>query len=117
MKVKSFFPGQISNEAFIFHICSLWGKTFSLVSRSRLNIKALAHNSILLENDFDTVYSKQVPAWQGGSGEGEDMRSALTVKGVAVEQNPKDFGTRSAPSMCDHCFIFASLYYSTLPWN
>lgn len=46
----------------------------------------------------DSMNKQSVPAWQGGTGEGEMIRSALTVKGISAEkQTPKDFGIRSAP--------------------
>jgi len=40
----------------------------------------------------------QIPAWQGGDGEGNNLKSALTVKGMAANKLPNNFGTRSAPS-------------------
>lgn len=43
-----------------------------------------------------TLFKPSIPAWQGGSGEGNDLRSALQVR--AVDMGPRaDFGTRSAP--------------------
>ncbi|XP_060557286.1 serine/threonine-protein kinase Nek11-like isoform X2 [Ruditapes philippinarum] len=44
-----------------------------------------------------TLFKPSIPAWQGGSGEGIDLKSALTVKSVGTKPANKDFGTRSAP--------------------
>lgn len=46
----------------------------------------------------------QVPAWAGGSGEGEKFREALTVvrEDDKTIKPSKDFGTRSAPCMFDN---------------
>ncbi|KAL4233987.1 Serine/threonine-protein kinase Nek11 [Mactra antiquata] len=42
-----------------------------------------------------TLFQPSIPAWQGGTGEGNNLRSALTVK--PSDKHNKDFGTRSAP--------------------
>lgn len=42
-----------------------------------------------------------MPAWVGGSGEGERFKQALTVKGnpsIAAEGQQSRFGSRTAPS-------------------
>ncbi|WAR12528.1 NEK11-like protein [Mya arenaria] len=49
----------------------------------------------------ETLFKPSIPAWQGGHGEGGDLKTALTVKGVSARKQPKDFGTRSAPSVSE----------------
>lgn len=55
----------------------------------------------------------QVPAWAGGSGEGERFKQALTVKGrptIAAEGQQSRFGSRTAPS---ECLLFVALSLMT----
>ncbi|XP_052818938.1 serine/threonine-protein kinase Nek11-like isoform X3 [Mya arenaria] len=59
----------------------------------------------------ETLFKPSIPAWQGGHGEGGDLKTALTVKGVSARKQPKDFGTRSAPSIPDNPAL-ANTYYS-----
>ncbi|XP_060557287.1 serine/threonine-protein kinase Nek11-like isoform X3 [Ruditapes philippinarum] len=58
-----------------------------------------------------TLFKPSIPAWQGGSGEGIDLKSALTVKSVGTKPANKDFGTRSAPSIPESPAL-ANTYYS-----
>ncbi|XP_062605874.1 serine/threonine-protein kinase Nek11-like isoform X2 [Saccostrea cucullata] len=47
-----------------------------------------------------TLHKSSVPAWAGGSGEGEMFKAALTVKGgptIAAEGQKSRFGSRTAP--------------------
>ncbi|XP_048742053.1 serine/threonine-protein kinase Nek11-like [Ostrea edulis] len=47
-----------------------------------------------------TLHKSSVPAWAGGSGEGERFKAALTVKGsptIAAEGQKSQFGSRTAP--------------------
>lgn len=47
-----------------------------------------------------TLHKSSVPAWAGGSGEGERFKQALTVKGrpaIAAEGQQSRFGSRTAP--------------------
>nr|XP_022343810.1 serine/threonine-protein kinase Nek11-like isoform X1 [Crassostrea virginica] len=47
-----------------------------------------------------TLHKSSVPAWAGGSGEGERFKAALTVKGsptIAAEGQRSQFGSRTAP--------------------
>ncbi|XP_052818937.1 serine/threonine-protein kinase Nek11-like isoform X2 [Mya arenaria] len=39
----------------------------------------------------ETLFKPSIPAWQGGHGEGGDLKTALTVKGVSARKQPKDF--------------------------
>lgn len=45
----------------------------------------------------------QIPAWAGGTGEGEHIKAALSVVGETPESPPKyygtHFGSRTAPGM------------------
>ncbi|XP_052818939.1 serine/threonine-protein kinase Nek11-like isoform X4 [Mya arenaria] len=53
----------------------------------------------------ETLFKPSIPAWQGGHGEGGDLKTALTVKGVSARKQPKDFGIPDNPAL-------ANTYYS-----
>jgi len=48
--------------------------------------------------------TSQIPAWQGGVGEGENIQKALTVKKASAKESKgaKNFGSRTAPGRSNH---------------
>lgn len=61
----------------------------------------------------------QVPAWAGGTGEGERFKEALTVvkesDQTVKDKKSKDFGTRSAP--CMFFILTTQVHKGTVQWE
>ncbi|XP_052060793.1 serine/threonine-protein kinase Nek11-like isoform X3 [Mytilus californianus] len=84
--------------------------------RLRESAKLQLSENIQRKNQIQkTLHMQSVPAWAGGSGEGEKFREALTVvreDDKTIKPNKsKDFGTRSAPCIPDNPEL-ADTYYS-----
>ncbi|XP_071176818.1 serine/threonine-protein kinase Nek11-like [Mytilus edulis] len=73
--------------------------------RLRESAKLQLSENIQRKNQIQkTLHMQSVPAWAGGSGEGEKFREALTVvrEDDKTIKPSKDFGTRSAPLFIQH---------------
>lgn len=75
--------------------------------RLRESAKLQLNENIQRKNQIqETLHKRSVPAWAGGTGEGERFKEALTVvkesDHTVEDKKSKGFGTRSAPLYIQH---------------
>lgn len=81
--------------------------------RLRESAKLQLSENIQRKNQIqESLQKRTLPAWAGGSGEGERFREALTVvhetDQTVKDNKSKDFGTRSAPLYIQHEIVESS---------